>query len=79
LVGKAMRAAFDEDYARKWEADLDKMEKELDRKVDTRAKALESQAESLCDTLEELERIESSLRTSNSALASFDVVRPRGE
>lgn len=75
IVGKAMRAAFDDDYAAKWEADLDRMEKELDARVETRAKALEAKAEGLCDNLTELEKLETSLSHSNKALAGFDVVR----
>lgn len=75
IVGKAMRAAFDEDYAAKWEADLDRMEKELDARVETRAKALEAKAEGLCDNLTELEKLETSLSQSNKALAGFDVIR----
>ena len=79
LVGKAMRAAFDEDYAKKWEADLDKMEEELDARVEARAELLEAKAESLCDNLAELERLEQKLNQSNPALTAFDVVRYRAK
>lgn len=79
LVGKAMHAAFDEDYAKQWEAQLDQMEHELDKKVDARAKLLEAKADSLCDNLNQLERLESSLAASNATLSSFDVVRGRNE
>ena len=79
LVGKAMRAAFDEDYAKKWEADLKKMETELDAKVEARAKQLEAKAESLCGNLAELDQLEASLSQSNQALHDFDVVRYRAK
>lgn len=75
LMGKAMRAAFDEEYGKQWQADLDQMEKELDAKVDARAKQLERKAEAACTTLRELDGIEQALSRSNSALKAFDVVR----
>lgn len=77
LVGKAMRAAFDEDYAKQWEADLDKMEQELEARVEARAEQLEAKAESLCGTLAKLDRLENQLSDSNKALSSFDIVSYR--
>ncbi len=75
LVGKALHAAFDEDYAKQWERELEDMEQELDKRVEARAELLETKAEALCDNVTALQELESSLSASNSALKSFDIVR----
>ncbi|NQD36203.1 DUF2884 family protein [Permianibacter sp. IMCC34836] len=79
IVGKAMHAAFDEEYAKQWQAQLDQMEHDLDQKVEARAELLEAKAESLCANMTELEKIETTLAASNPALKRFDVVRLRAE
>lgn len=75
LVGKALHAAFDEDYAKQWERQLEDMETELEKRVEARAALLETKAEALCDNVTALQALESSLSASNSALKAFDIVR----
>ncbi len=76
VMGKALRAAVDENYARNWEAQVKKMEADMEKTIEPRAEALEAQAEAMCDTLEKLDRIEQQLVASNASLARFDIVQP---
>jgi len=76
VMGKAMRAALDEDYARNWEAQVKKMEADMEKTIEPRAEALETKVDAICKTLEELDRLEQQLASQNSSLKTFDIVQP---
>ena len=67
IAGNAVRASLsavfsgDADEMRDFERKMDRMGSEIERKVDKRAKALEPQVVSLCESTRELDRIEQGL------------------
>ena len=61
-VKSALGAAFGgEKKANEFEQRIERMEKELDRNVEARAKALEPKAEDMCKRLQSIDRIDDSL------------------
>ena len=66
IVGGALsmglKMAFaGEEKAKAYEARMERMEHELDAKVEARAKALEPLAESMCENLKEIDRVDNAL------------------
>ncbi len=79
VMGKALRAAVDENYARNWEAQVKKMEADMEKTIEPRAEALEAKADAMCATLEKLDRIEQQLVAGNASLSPFNIVQPHSD
>lgn len=77
VLGKALHAAFDEEYGKKWEAEMKTFEKEFEARIDARSDELEAKAKTMCATLDTMNALEQKLSASDSALSDFDVVMKR--
>jgi hypothetical protein len=62
-ISTAMKAAFSGDAQRQeFQSKMDRMERELDTRVDARAKALEPLAEAMCQRLERMDALDDALQ-----------------
>lgn len=75
IVGGAVRAALSGD-TRRLEA-MDGLDKQIEARVQPRAKALEKRAQQLCAKMEELDRLDSALAYRLPGGASLDLLRIR--
>lgn len=74
VLGKALHAAFDEEYGKQWEAEMHAFEKEFEARIEARSDELEVKAKTMCATLDSMNALEQKIAASSAGLSDFDIV-----